>query len=167
MRQSEGAQEGCGEHLSNTASLSKPRCSWSIEQPARLSTAVPSSTWSLRISLRTKCQGAFSARKRTCNRQEEQIKRKPKEGDECLTATARSSVEEFGWGEIDRRENERSSKCEVSSLCKSRIMRERKVYDVREDTNADKKTAKQLDHEDERREYCAECGRCGRTSQSS
>ena len=110
MRLSGGAQEGCGEHLSNTASLSQPICSWSIEQTARVSTAVPTSTWFLRISLGTKCQGAlFSARKRTCDRQEEQIKRKPKEGDECLTASARSSFEEIGWGEIDRREKEEAT----------------------------------------------------------
>ena len=112
MRLSGGAQEGCGEHLSNTASLSKPRCRWSIEQTARVSTTVPTSTWFTRISLGTKCQGAlFSALKRTCDRQEEQIKRKPKEGDECVTASARSSVEEIGWGEIDWRERERSNKC--------------------------------------------------------
>ena len=90
VRQSGGAHEGCGAHLSNTASLSKPRCRWSIEQTARVITAVPTSTWFFPISVRTKCQGAFSARKRTCNRQEEQINRKPKEGDECLTASARS-----------------------------------------------------------------------------
>ena len=111
MRLSGGAQEGCGEHLSNTASLSKPRCSWSIEQSARLNTAVPTSTWFTRISLRTKCQGAFGARKLNFDRQEEQIKRKPTEGDECVTASARFSVEEIGWVEIDRREKERSNKC--------------------------------------------------------
>ena len=46
-------------------------------------------------------------------------------------------------------------------------MRERIVYDAREDTNAGNMTAKQLDQEDERRVYYAEFGRCEQTSQSS